>query len=334
MGLPFPFLAGLLVLFAHRELQPVIPGSGEVDRVAVFALLLAVPSLLAVLSLLLIRRQLIQNWRPPAPPRALLRLSAGATPVVLYLLLGTGSYAACIDQWVASSHFADIALLMLPLLATEFPRILLGTATMLCCEIDEEVAGGRRVPASMLPSLRDVLPVARLRLGWPLLVTMPCLLLGAGLDLLQIDRELYVFCLGTSLGSTLGTIAFLGLASVVLPYWFRVAFGTVGRLPEPVGQQLRRTAAALGFNPARVLLLPTGMRALNAMMVGPLPAGRCLCLTDGLLRALDAESLAGVVAHEIGHARRGHPRLLMALVVVVPLLLMNPLRLLDLDAID
>lgn len=323
-----------MVLFAHRELLPAIPGSGDADRLALFGLLLAVPALLAGSSLLLIRRQLTSGRRSQAPPRALLRLSAVATPVVLWVLLGDGGYAACIDAWSGSSHFADMALLLLPLLVAEIPRIVIGTATMLCCEIDDEIAGARLVPAAMLPGVADVVPVARLRLGWPILVTMPCVLLGVSLDVLQIDRGLYVFCLGTSLGSTLGTIAFLCVASVVLPYWFRFAFGTDRRLPEPVGGKLRETAAALGFDPARVLLLPTGMRAMNAMMVGPLPAGRCLCLTDGLLRALDSESLAGVVAHEVGHARRGHPRLLMALVVIVPLLLTNPLRLLDLDAID
>jgi len=72
------------------------------------------------------------------------------------------------------------------------------------------------------------------------------------------------------------------------------------------------------------LMLPTGGRSMNAMMVGPWPFGRILCVTDGLLGALDDELLSGVVAHEVGHARMGHPALLLLLTGVVPLLLMSP----------
>jgi hypothetical protein len=97
---------------------------------------------------------------------------------------------------------------------------------------------------------------------------------------------------------------------------------------------LRQTAATLGFPPGRVMYLPTGMRAMNAMMVGPLPIGRFLCVTDGLVRMLDVDSLTGVVAHEVGHARKGHPLLLMTLAAVVPLLLPAPLRLVQLDRLE
>jgi hypothetical protein len=104
--------------------------------------------------------------------------------------------------------------------------------------------------------------------------------------------------------------------------------------PELKFSSLRATASALGFRPHRVLMLPTGARAMNAMMVGPLPAGRFLCLTDGLLQTLDTRSLSGVVAHEIGHARMGHPAILLLLAVMLPLLLLAPLHLVDLDRVD
>ena len=106
-----------------------------------------------------------------------------------------------------------------------------------------------------------------------------------------------------------------------------------------LGEQLisrcrMQTAQALGFSPKRVFVLPTGMRSVNAMMVGPLPVGRLLCLTDGLLSTLDNSSLTGVLAHEVGHARMGHPGLLMLLAVVVPMMILSPLRLLEMDEAD
>jgi hypothetical protein len=52
------------------------------------------------------------------------------------------------------------------------------------------------------------------------------------------------------------------------------------------------------------------------------------------LSTLDSRSLTGVLAHEVGHARMGHPGLLMLLAVVVPLMLLSPLRLLDIDQVD
>jgi hypothetical protein len=62
------------------------------------------------------------------------------------------------------------------------------------------------------------------------------------------------------------------------------------------------------------------------MMVGPLPFGRCLCITDGLLRTLPPLALNGVLAHEVGHARMGHTALLMTLAVGLPMAAMAPLR--------
>ncbi|HIE72501.1 MAG TPA: hypothetical protein EYP98_21375 [Planctomycetes bacterium] len=124
------------------------------------------------------------------------------------------------------------------------------------------------------------------------------------------------------------------MRSCCSPRWFRIAFGVISTLPEPTGTILRKTATMLGFSPKRVFLLPTGMRSINAMMVGPLPVGRLLCLTDGLVSALDSSSLTGVLAHEVGHARMGHPGLLMLLAVVVPLMMLSPLRLLDVEEID
>ncbi len=334
MALPFTFLVGLLVVFANRELLPPIAGSGRVAILVPFALLLATPTVLALLSLRRVRASLVSGRLGIVPPRALLRLSSVATPLSLHLLLGPGGWSELAARAAGNSQLVDILLLLLPLFVAELPRLVVATAAEVHLEFLHELVAMRQVEAAMLPRWADLLPVVRGRLSWPLLLVMPCALFGAALDLLQLDREWYTLFATTTPGATVGTLLFFLFASALLPYWFRVAFGIVRTVPEPAGARLRQTAAALGFSPARVMYLPTGMRAMNAMMVGPLPIGRFLCVTDGLVRMLDVESLTGVVAHEVGHARRGHPLLLMTLAAVMPLLLPAPLRLLHLDRMD
>lgn len=333
MFLPLPLLAGLLVVATHCELLPALPGASTLARLLPLAALLAVPTLLAILALRQARSALLSGRVGIVPPRALLRLSALATPLSVHVLYFAGHYGDFVDRLAQDSHLGSMLLSTLPVFLAELPRIGWSTLAATTCELHDELGRPVAFDAALLPRRADVAAYVRMRSGGPWLVAMPLLLLGACLDLLQSDRQLHVFVLVTTPGITLGTIAFLLLVVAVLPFWFRVAFGVVP-LPEPPAARLRATAAALGFRPDRLHLLPTGMRALNAMLVGPLPVGRHLCLTDGLVRELDEDSLAGVVAHEVGHARMGHPAILLALVVVVPLLLLAPLRLLDLDGLD
>lgn len=333
MTLPLPLLAGLLAVLANRELLPELPGAGTLDRWLPFALLLAAPSLLALVAARMARARLVTGRRGVVPPRALLRLSAVATPLVVHLLFAAGHFGDRIDAWAWNSHLGRIVLATLPVYVAELPRLLWSTSAHVACEIGEHLVSPGPLDPDLLPRRADLRTVARSRLGWPLLVAMPLVLLGASLDLLQLDRESYVFVLATSPGVAIGSLMLLVAAVCVLPFWFRFTFA-VRPLPEPCGTRMREVARALGFPPSRVLMLPTGMRALNAMLVGPLPVGRCLCLTDGLVRELDVDSLAGVVAHEVGHAKMDHPALLIAMVGILPLASLVPLRLLDPDRLD
>lgn len=322
MGPPGVFLLGFLVLFGSLSAWAPVPGSASLATLAWALLLWPLPALLALVALRRLRRRLLWGERGGLHPRWLLRASAAASPVVLQVVALPGGWIDITWQWAAGSHLASLALLAVPLVAIEVPRLVLATVAQVWLEGD----AGSAAPgfgSEALPGFADLWPVIRLRLGWPLLLPMPCLLLGLVLDLLQLDREVHEFFLGTSIGVTLGMLLLLGAFGLVLPFWFRIAFGIVRELPEPTGSLLRRTASSLGFRPSRVLMMPTGGRAMNAMMVGPLPFGRILCLTDGLLRTLDDDLLAGVVAHEVGHARMGHPGLLLVLTGIVPLLLMS-----------
>jgi len=331
LTLPFAFLSGLAVIFGCRELRPSVPGSRSTDALLLTGLALLVPIALAALAHRLARHQ-VANGRPGrVPARAILRSSALATPLaMLGIHLGL-DYGDVVDHLAWHSNVGRMLLGVLPLYAVELPRQVWAVAAQVLIEV---AADNRGQPQAWSVPLRDFWPQVRLRFGWPLLLLLPLAMLGLALDALAMDRRVEAFVLGTSLGTTLGTIGFLITIFVVFPAWFRIAFGTDARLPEPLGSRLRDTAARLGFRRSRVLLLPTGMRTMNAMMVGPLPFGRCLCLTDGLLSALDADALDGVVAHEVGHARMGHPGLLIALVMVVPLLLLVPLRFADLGEVD
>ena len=95
-------------------------------------------------------------------------------------------------------------------------------------------------------------------------------------------------------------------------------------LPGRHEASVAATVAALGFPRRSVLALDSGHRLVNAALVGPLRWPRYLILSDGILSLLDPFALRGVVAHEVAHARAGHPALLALVFVVIPLLLLQP----------
>ena len=331
MSLPLPFLAGLLVIVGHREMPAHLPGQGVVDDLVWTACLLALPWLIAALGRASALRALVSARPPKVPPGALLRLSAVLTPLVVHAFFALGCYGDWVDRVTPASSTLRVLLAVLPLYCVELPRLASATMTEAAIESGYVTRSSRSTASLYLPAWEDVWPAVRLRYGWPLLALMPVLLFGVGMDLLQLWRLGYVFVAVTASGMALAVMGFLLVTGALLPFWFRVAFRIRAGLPEPVAASLRQTAERLGFSPDRLFVLPTGTRAVNAMMVGPLPFGRLLCFTDGLLETLDARSLSGVLAHEVGHARMGHPGLLTLLGFVVPVMLLSPIRLLDAD---
>ncbi|MBL8748842.1 MAG: M48 family metalloprotease [Planctomycetes bacterium] len=334
MGPSVSLFFGLVVVFASREVDPPVPGSGSWPFLLLHLPLLAAPYLLARAARSLLVRELTTGRVASVPPRALLRLSVFATPLVCWAFCVSGGWGDIGSRLAGSSSFVDMMLLLAPLYVAELPRLVVATLAETLVEVAAQIAPGRIVDRATLPGPGELAPSVRVRLSWPILLLMPCALFGLGLDLLQIDRRAQSFFLATSPGGAIGALLFFFVAASLLPLWFRVAFGVVSALPEPIGSRLRQTAAALGFPASRVLLLPTANRAMNAAMVGPLPFGRFLCLTDGILASLDEESLSGVVAHEIGHAKRGHPLLLLTFAIVIPVLLPPILGLWDVGEFD
>lgn len=329
MGLPVVYLVGLLALFAAHEFSDSIPGGGELGALATIAPLLLLPPLFVLLALRAVRMR-IRGRRPLLDPELLLRLSTSLSPVAVFLVSTFGGWGDFVWQLAGDSHTVGLLLAGAPLFATELPRMVLATqaSAWLEVEADPSRAGRSSVP---LPAIGDLAPILRLRLGWVVIVSMPWLVLGISVDLLSLSRPVYALTLGTSFGMTGGFLVLLVAVAIALPIGFRSVFGATRRLPEPAGHEVRKTAMALGFDPKQIYLLPTGMSAVNAMMVGPLSASRCLCITDGLVHVLDPEALCGVIAHEVGHARMGHPGLLVLLAVILPLMLMQPFGLMPLD---
>lgn len=329
MSLPFAFLAGLFVVIGNCELGDVVPGEGVLDDLVWTACLLVLPWTFAALARSAAMRSLLTARPAVVSPRWMLRLSILATPLSLHALFTLGAYGDWVDRLAPESHALKVALALLPLYAVELPRLTAATMAEALVEVGFDARPPQPVAPMFLPRWSDVRGLARFRSGWPLLILMPAMLYGLGMDLLSLWRPAYVFVLASAAGMSLGAMVYLVVVSAILPWWFRIAFGVKRPLPEPAGEMLRETAARLGFSPERLFVLPTGERAVNAMMVGPLPVGRLLCFTDGLLNALDPRSLTGVLAHEVGHARMGHPGTLALLGFVVPVMLLSPLWLLD-----
>jgi len=309
LSLPIPFVLGLLVLVSAREWYFVLPGSGNVASLGLCAPLLLVPALVTWIAL----RNAPGRREPPTWKRHALRLAGGAMPAVYAVVLGPGTWLDLADMLSGDGKVVGCALLIAPLLLAEALQI----------EVEARRGG------SPLHAHR------RQRWAFLMLFSAPWLLLAAAADALHAHPAAYSFLTATSPGVTCGMLLFVGCMAVLWPLAFRWLYG-LKRLPEPLGDELRGTAAALGFPARRVLWLDSGLRTVNALLLGPLPWPRYLVLADGLLEALknDVNALKGVVAHEVGHAQAGHPAMLVTLFVVVPLLLANPVQLVDLQRTD
>lgn len=301
MSIPFAYAIGLAVVLIARELFFVLPGSGSLGGALLGAPLLLVPALLSWLAIRRAHRLGGFDWWA----RLLARAAPASLPTSYVVMLVPCGYLDSIDALAGDSHGLSIVLLLLPLFVAEVTRLVVEARS---ASADEALAGAVQL---------------RGRLAFVLVFTMPWIALGVLGDLLRGHRATYAFFVGSSAGLTLGALAFVLVMGVALPLVFRVLFGLRSDLPESIADELRSTAAALGFPGRAVLWLDSGLRHVNALLLGPMPWPRYLVLTDGLMAALDLHALRGVVAHEVGHAQAGHPALLLTLFVVTPLLAAN-----------
>jgi heat shock protein HtpX len=113
--------------------------------------------------------------------------------------------------------------------------------------------------------------------------------------------------LGGSGGMVLGLL--VGLGIVGASYWFsdKLAIRAAGARPLEPGELpwLEQTVASLseraGIPMPRVYVSPNVQP--NAFATGRNPSHAAVCVTAGLLQALEPDEVAGVIAHELAHVR-------------------------------
>jgi len=121
---------------------------------------------------------------------------------------------------------------------------------------------------------------------------------------------LFVY-VGSLIGGQRGIIyaLVLGGSLNLLAYFFsdRIALATMGarqaseeEAPELVGL-VRELAGRAGLPMPRVYVCP--QEAPNAFATGRNPRNAAVAVTEGLLRAVSREELAGVLGHELGHIK-------------------------------
>ena len=155
----------------------------------------------------------------------------------------------------------------------------------------------------------SVLPVGvpgAIVLGWweasaPVIVWLNGLAPGLGL----IERGASGTT-GLSVGGSAVVYAGVAVLAAIAPRLMAVSLPTVRLKEGEVYDEVRRVCGLAHVRvPAVYIWLPTRGFA-NAAVMGALPFGRALLLTESLVSALPREELGAVIAHEAGHMRRSH----------------------------
>ncbi|MFT7616409.1 MAG: Zn-dependent protease with chaperone function [Planctomycetota bacterium] len=109
-----------------------------------------------------------------------------------------------------------------------------------------------------------------------------------------------------SLGLTLSIVVFS-------PFLVRAAVASDPMPESPMRDRFEAIAQEGGFRFLDIRIARTHNRIVNAMFVGVAGRLRYVFMTDAILSQLSEEDLDGVFAHEMGHSRRGHILLNMAM---------------------
>lgn len=287
----------------HTTLWEPLPGGAELGRAMLWLPLVLVPGAMA----LAFHRWLLRRERTGLPRRRsirkLSRLQSWSVPVVALAVQHGGEWGSLALDVGGGAELVNTLLVMTPLLLAEHALRLMQAPTARRLRLLE-----RDVVTNFGPAV--------LRLVW--LVTLVLLAVTGCADLVALYPPIEVFLFGTQIGGLLGVLGLMGLMSMLLPLGFRWLLPTSAHLPPRIADALYATASRLGFSERAVLSLDTQHRYPNALMVGLIGWPRYLVLTDALMALLGVRALQGVVAHEIGHARRQHTTLLITLFGLVP----------------
>lgn len=145
-------------------------------------------------------------------------------------------------------------------------------------------------------------------------ILIPWFLISAVMDLLQfIKMPFFMAPDGEFLLVAVVLVGFI----LVGPWLVVRLWGCEPLPPDPVKMELESFCRQHRFRSGGFLLWPLfGGEMLTAGIVGILPAMRYILITSGLLRILDVSELKAVVAHEMGHVRKKHLLLFVALFIL------------------
>lgn len=320
MSLPLTILLGIAIVLLQYELVDPLPGEFGWGTLWPTLPLWILPWLAARLLASRLNDAIAFRGQLRPIDDQVLRLPGFAVPVVYGISVLVGGLPQVAQGLARGSEFVQHALTLLPLIAIEISTRLAERRSERLLRSVGYAAGG----------------IGPSRLPMSLFVLCPILLFSLITDVALLDPRLEAFFAGTTLGATTGMLTLVITLCLSLPLFFRFTMSTSARLPVPaqIAQDLRETAGALDFRGDCVLSMDTGLRVVNAAMVGPLPWPRYLVLSDGILQLLDVHSLRGVVAHEVGHAKAQHPAWLLLAFVIVPILLVSPMSLIDLESLS
>lgn len=135
---------------------------------------------------------------------------------------------------------------------------------------------------------------------------VPFLIYLVACTLIGLRESWRVYVEEVALFGTSFTLFLLGLFVFLLPPLLRLTWDTSPLAPGLERAVLEDVARAARFRCRELLVWRTGNQVANAAIVGFFPRGRLVLFSDALLAQLSPRELAGVFAHEIGHARRHH----------------------------
>ncbi|MEZ6197995.1 MAG: M48 family metalloprotease, partial [Planctomycetota bacterium] len=101
--------------------------------------------------------------------------------------------------------------------------------------------------------------------------------------------------------------------AIVAPLALRFALPGHSLPPGALRTRFEEVARRESFRPLDIRVVDTSGHVINAAFVGILGRLRYVFIFDGLLERLDEDELVGVFAHEMGHSRRSHPLVYLAL---------------------
>ncbi len=267
-------------------------------------------------------------WMPPLPALVLLlsaiwllsalagRLFARSADSARYFAAEKWAQIAAVALFVASVYLLDLKYYLQPLSLGGKVPALTDIAGLACFFLLLAVIWRKARPsyAQLFHRRHTTWGFIGANIKANLPIVLPWLVLSLAFDLLSL---LPLQALQALLRSSWGEVVFLGLFVVFLVLFFpplvRLLWGCTPLPPGTVRDHIVQFCRTQGFH-SPILIWPLFEgQVLTAAIMGILPGMRYLMITPALLETLSPDELDSVLAHEIGHVKRWHLVLYVAL---------------------